>query len=968
MKDMISLSNLFNNKLFRIPDYQRGYAWAEPQLSDFWDDLVNLNGDRFHYTGMLSLKELSFDACKEWKEDLWLLEDDYKGYHVVDGQQRLTTCIILLNSILNFAKLSKKEVIKNKSVDEIRKKYIVEFGPLGLNKSYKFGYEIDNPSFNFLRYKILGEKYHGEINESFYTFNLQNAKDYFDKKLQKVFDEKGFGEIENLYLKLVNKFVFNIHYIDDDFDVFVAFETMNNRGKKLSNLEILKNRLIYLTTIYPDNVLPSNLKEALRKRINETWMEVYRQLGRDKKISLPDDEFLKNHWTIFYKYTRNQGDDYIQFLLNRQFTPKAVYGERAELVYSSIDADSDVEIDSFDNDDEILSPKEIIDYVDSLKDLAKYWYYSFNPKDNQSLTSEEVKWVDKLNRIGMNYFRTLVVTSMWSDQVTSEQRVALFKTIEKFIFLCFRLAKYNATYNSVNSYKYARSLYKKEVSIDEIISFFNNEFERNKEDAIKAFQNDIERLFRNYDGFYSWYPRWYFLFEYEEYLSCGRNTKLNSWSDFTNSSKDKISIEHIYPQKPTAWYWRNQFRKYTNEDEQHALANSLGNLLALSQSINSSLQNKEFYLKKTSSEGRIGYDKGSYSEQEVARKKDWSPEEILNRGLNLLSFMEQRWDISLGDLKTKTKILGLTFLNDGRPDVLEIPKVDYQARDINFLGGINEVKVSCFLKNKDSYLVNYYFKIFDALKTAIPSIYETATKNYITLRTKDSVAIIAEVHIQNSKKNVLFLTKAPSNAENNIGTLLSDNHLWSKNYKVILKENDDFSKLVLVIKDYYDRLVSGEITNKELEQNEKQMQKEISNYYIACLNEYCDELTILTKARRYTRFVSKKIRSVVGFLGDGSWSGIKDLIVWEIDNRKTTSTLSLVVGPASTEARTKWLDYCRKIGKFEVGRGEKWTSIYSVTLLDESISLQESIDKLKVFMDTTFKEIDSLFNVESNDN
>lgn len=42
--------------------------------------------------------------------------------------------------------------------------------------------------------------------------------------------------------------MFNLHEIEDDFDVFVAFETMNNRGKKLSNLELLKNRLIYLTT------------------------------------------------------------------------------------------------------------------------------------------------------------------------------------------------------------------------------------------------------------------------------------------------------------------------------------------------------------------------------------------------------------------------------------------------------------------------------------------------------------------------------------------------------------------------------------------------------------------------------------------------------------------------------------------------------------------------------------------------
>mgnify|MGYP001063988735 CR=1 FL=1 len=37
MKDMLSLSELFNKKLFRIPDYQRGYAWEKQQV----EDLVN---------------------------------------------------------------------------------------------------------------------------------------------------------------------------------------------------------------------------------------------------------------------------------------------------------------------------------------------------------------------------------------------------------------------------------------------------------------------------------------------------------------------------------------------------------------------------------------------------------------------------------------------------------------------------------------------------------------------------------------------------------------------------------------------------------------------------------------------------------------------------------------------------------------------------------------------------------------
>lgn len=48
------LSLLFQNRLFRIPDYQRGYAWQQSQLADFWDDLINLQEGRYHYTGLLS--------------------------------------------------------------------------------------------------------------------------------------------------------------------------------------------------------------------------------------------------------------------------------------------------------------------------------------------------------------------------------------------------------------------------------------------------------------------------------------------------------------------------------------------------------------------------------------------------------------------------------------------------------------------------------------------------------------------------------------------------------------------------------------------------------------------------------------------------------------------------------------------------------------------------------------------------
>jgi len=62
MNELQSLSQIFQNKLFRIPDYQRGYAWQDPQLRDFWEDLLNLQTDRNHYTGLLSMKAMNRDS------------------------------------------------------------------------------------------------------------------------------------------------------------------------------------------------------------------------------------------------------------------------------------------------------------------------------------------------------------------------------------------------------------------------------------------------------------------------------------------------------------------------------------------------------------------------------------------------------------------------------------------------------------------------------------------------------------------------------------------------------------------------------------------------------------------------------------------------------------------------------------------------------------------------------------------
>lgn len=101
---LVTLAEIFNNRFFRIPDYQRGYAWQERQLEDFWEDLENLKLGRSHYTGLLTIKEVDKkDATnlEKWKDDLWLFDKGFKAYYIIDGQQRLTTIIILLHVILS---------------------------------------------------------------------------------------------------------------------------------------------------------------------------------------------------------------------------------------------------------------------------------------------------------------------------------------------------------------------------------------------------------------------------------------------------------------------------------------------------------------------------------------------------------------------------------------------------------------------------------------------------------------------------------------------------------------------------------------------------------------------------------------------------------------------------------------------------------------------------------------------------
>lgn len=697
MEEPKSLDSLFKEKIFRIPDYQRGYAWQKGQLKDFWEDLINLSANRSHYTGVLTLKEVPQNGIDESDKEYWLVEDhSYKMYHIVDGQQRLATFVIFLQAFIdvikqipeNQAKVDEEIYITDSlNLASVNSKYLYKIKPTGDQyRTYKFGYTVDNPSYSYLRYKIFNEPGAGSVEETFYTLNLKNAKQYFFEQLKEFYEKENLVGLQDVYKKLTKKFVFNEYVIKDEFDVFVAFETMNNRGKKLSDLELLKNRLIYLTTLYTDQELDTAERCSLREDINSAWKEVYHQLGRNEKRPLNDDDFLKAHWIMYFKYSRKRGNDYIQFLLDEQFSPQKVHKKVEREVTLDLPEEQRTEFEIDDSENEngevieevtkvttaLLQPIEISDYVHSLKTSAVHWFNSHYPHLAHELTDSEKQILNKLNRIGMGYFRPLVMAVL-KDEATVTNRVKLFNDIEQFIFIVFRLGQARRNYRDSEFYIAAREFDKGDLTLDGIEKKLNASadylFNEGGSFNAKYFYDYLYKRFNSggRSGYYGWHGLRYFLYEYELSLLAGSRQQKVYWEDLLKTPKDKISIEHVYPQTPENAYWQEKFKALPEQDIPF-YQGSIGNLLLLSASINSSLQNDSFDDKKQpkfddhGEKVRNGYADGSHSEIEISHYNEWSPIQIKERGMKLLLFMEERWRIKFINTEEKEKLL---FLKSG---------------------------------------------------------------------------------------------------------------------------------------------------------------------------------------------------------------------------------------------------------------------------------------------------------------
>ena len=638
-----SISKIFTEKLFRIPDYQRGYAWTEKQLKDFWNDIIQLEKDKNHYVGVLTLENVPKEKYKLWKDDIWIIESkSFEPFYIVDGQQRLTTTIILLQSVIE--RIGKDGILNYTNYEEMIKKFIYESKDKGISKSYIFGYEVDNPSHEFLKQNIFNNTSDSSdlTQETIYTHNLEFSKQFFIEKLE----DLSIEEIEIIYKKITQHFLFNIYSMSEDIDVYVAFETMNNRGKPLSHLELLKNRLIYLSTKFNTEDYE---KSKLRDAINECWKVIYHQLGKNKQNPLDDDLFLHNHFILYFSNSLFKGGyelDYEYSYLHRHYRNS----------YKNYLLEEKFISKNIDNKEILVS--DVYKYVSSLKTSVEIWYQILNPEESK-IDDDEKLFLKRIGQLGIiNVAPLIMISFQKSDKIL---RKKFLKIIERYLFI-YDFFFYNSHHDQQKLFlDLSGKLSTGEIELEKVITIISSETEKVVSD------DNIRSTSKGYkdNGYYNSRIIKYFLYEYEISLKEKSKTKRDKivWEEYFNDESyiyDNKSIEHIYPQHARRVCW-DSFKRY-NVSERKILRHIIGNLVPLSSPKNSSLGNKCFKEKIGNDLTTIGYKYGSFSENELTNHDNWTAIEILQRSIKLILMLSKRWNIKFGNTEKIIEFLNLEFV------------------------------------------------------------------------------------------------------------------------------------------------------------------------------------------------------------------------------------------------------------------------------------------------------------------
>ncbi len=577
--ELLNLDGVIEKGVFEIPSYQRGYAWQERQLKDFWNDLEHVSklGNQFHYMHSLTLRELEN-------------EFENSAFEIIDGQQRLATSLILLGL------LAKTTQNKDPKYSLINLEPILSYKYYGLSEAFR---------------AITEEEDLEKFKTSFYAKNLIDAYEFFQEKIS----DTPMETLEKMFDALIKKMLFSVVELNDSrIDPFSSFETINNRGKDLSTLELLKNRLHFVA----HKICDEEDLENLQNEINDTYTRIYYDLRHFK------DDHLEGFLKHFVAYYYGEKGDFKKRLLEMEFNAHKRYTDNTNF------------------DDEYERIDDLLFY---LSYSSKVWNFLHMLDDEElriEITPKMRNLLDKmrrLNALSENAFLPLLLSLLTIQRAgksaneqpyTTKELEGLLEYLERFGFLIYGVAGKNTAKNewielAFEAFRAYRSG-EDRITIKDLPTL-EKSFFKGEHSGLELLEESIHSK-KNTEKWYQWGKALnYLLYEYE--LHHNPETTLN----FDSSIE---SIEHILPQKPDQGYSAKEKSWAKNPHIVHAL----GNLLLIAKNANSSLSNKPF------DEKRKAYLKGSYSEKEVAKNASFGVVEIQERSEKLLDFLIARYNIA----------------------------------------------------------------------------------------------------------------------------------------------------------------------------------------------------------------------------------------------------------------------------------------------------------------------------------
>ena len=592
---LVSLNGLLTgNQVFDIPVYQRGYAWERKNLEDLWEDLYYLDPSKKHYFGTVLLK----DSGKTAKTALAAL----KRFDLIDGQQRLTTVLILLREIIS----QLKEISTNElrgDVDALEKSYLKDGG------HYKLNPLGDDGDF-FHHVVIDGNDFLAGDTSTHSQRRLTEARAFFRERLIGEKEQQP-TEYQNFLVQFKQKIddLQLIQYqVNSDADAIRIFETVNDRGRPLSNLEKTKSFLMHTSYlgIEDDDAVAGRLKE-----LNGHFSGIYHH-------------FEDVSGTKHMERLRMDENDVHRYHFINYISPGDTSSRPTDSLKDRI------------RDKLRKDPEECVEYAITYAKDLEMAFLAVKQITKAYKEDEEGRTLSKifmLERMG-NVFPLLIAS--WLRFGDDGPRLeGILKLLETFIVRVYLVSGYRSYTGASTLYGMAYRVHRKRLDYESLI------------DELKGmnqyYQNDEQ--FKRSLGWGDLYERLssrtirYLLSEYEIRLRKKVDVPLAVATQEKILSSD-YEVEHIWAQHPS-------YEMGAEEAAEHRQnVHRLGNLTIASQSWNKSMGNRTFQEKRWQPGDAPSYSNSNLLVQkELSDLPTWDVGAVNDREADIVAFALQRWAV-----------------------------------------------------------------------------------------------------------------------------------------------------------------------------------------------------------------------------------------------------------------------------------------------------------------------------------